>query len=91
MTTFLRNYGKVYLVRLPVHPELQKLEDSLSPDFNVRLAETLQKSNGYLDLTPKNANFNYTDGVHLTSQSGSEVSRLIGEWILHNSEDNSIK
>jgi hypothetical protein len=81
MIEYLDHYGDVYLVRLPVHPELQILEDSLSPAVNDRLKEAITRSSGYLDFTKRNEDFNYTDGVHLTPESGELVSREIALWI----------
>ena len=78
---FLKRYGKVYLVRLPVHSSLMSLENQIMPDFNQDIRSAINLSAGYLDLSPVNNNQNYTDGVHLTKNSGHEVSEMIGEWI----------
>ena len=78
---FLKRYGKVYLVRLPVHSSLTSLENQIMPDFNQDIRSAINLSAGYLDLSPVNNNQNYTDGVHLTKNSGHEVSEMIGEWI----------
>ncbi len=88
---YLDDFGSVYLVRLPVHPELQKIEDELMPDFKLRLQFLIDKASGYVDLTERSDEFQYTDAVHLTPESGKLVSRLIGEWIVEISEDNSVK
>lgn len=79
--TFLNNYGKIYLVRLPVHPDLMKLENQVMPNFNQDIQTAVDLSQGYLDMSPENAIFQYTDGVHLTKERGKEVSRIVGEWI----------
>jgi len=77
---YLKNFGTVYLVRLPVHPTLMKIENQLMPSFNVALKEVVDLSDGYLDMSPDNATFQYTDGVHLTKASGKTVSRKISLW-----------
>jgi len=78
---FLKKFGKVFLVRLPVHSTLMDLENQIMPNFNQDIHSATELSAGYLDLSNKNANFQYTDGVHLTKISGKEVSRQIGEWM----------
>jgi hypothetical protein len=78
----LSQNGEVYLVRLPVHPEMMEIEKELMPDFDRIIQPAVDKSSGYLDLTPYNDNFQYTDGNHLYKESGKEVTRMIGNWIL---------
>lgn len=78
---FLENYGQVYLVRLPVHPELFEVEMKLMPDFDAKINEAIGESNGYLDLSDLNSSFTYTDGVHLNRKSGEEVTQRIADWI----------
>lgn len=74
--------GNVYLVRLPVDPEILKIDNALMPEFD-NLIEKMSSVEGmpYLDLTPMSNQFNYTDGNHLLVQSGTEVTKLIGDWI----------
>ncbi|MDA3898399.1 MAG: hypothetical protein PF482_19860, partial [Desulfobacteraceae bacterium] len=78
---FLKNYGSVYLIRLPIHPQIFKIENRLMPDFEQKIQTTKLLSDGYLDLTPRNAEFMYTDGNHLYKQSGRQVSNIIAHWI----------
>lgn len=78
---YLKQFGKVYLVRLPLHPEMMKLENQYMPDFNDKIDSAVQLSSGYLDLTGQNAEFIYHDGNHLYSESAREVSKIIAEWI----------
>ncbi len=81
---YLDGYGKVYLVRLPVHPRMMEIENHLMPDFESKLQEAKCIASGYLDLTKSNADFRYTDGNHLWKESGQKVSRIIAEWIYNN-------
>ena len=83
---YLKNFGTVYLVRLPVHPTLMSLENQLIPDLNNRIQTAIDLSNGYLDMSPDNAMLRYTDGVHLTKESGEAVSKKIGRWIIKKAE-----
>lgn len=78
---YLQQYGQVYLVRLPVDPLLFEIESNVLPDFNAVLAPAIQASNGYLDLTQYNNDYQYTDGVHLNVQSGQKVSATIAKWM----------
>ena len=79
--TFLQQYGSVYLVRLPVHEAMLEVENELSPNFNTIIQTAIDSSTAYFDLTSKNNDFTYTDGIHLTKESGKEVSMIISDWI----------
>lgn len=79
--TYLNQYGRVYLVRLPVHRDMFKLEQQLMPDFNVKIEGLHSKTERYIDLTPKNDSYKYTDGNHLYKSSGALVTKEIGEII----------
>lgn len=78
---YFKKYGKVYLVRLPIHSQMMEIENELMPDFSKKIEEVTNLSDGYLDLTAKNDSFTYTDGNHLHKNSGAEVSKIIAEWI----------
>ncbi len=78
---FLKKYGEVYLVRLPVHPQMFEIENTLYSDFNLLMKPAIAVSNGYLDMTPHNENYIFTDGVHLNRKSGKNVSMIISNWI----------
>ncbi|MFN8273472.1 MAG: hypothetical protein U0X58_01180 [Flavobacteriaceae bacterium] len=78
---FLKQYGEVYLVRLPISEKLMKIEQRVMPDFNLKIKSIENKTNGYLDLTHQNIDFAYTDGVHLSKSSSKIVSAQIAHWI----------
>lgn len=78
---FLKEYGSVYLVRLPIHSRLMEIENEYMPDFEIIIQEGIMLSDGYLDLTKWNNKFVYTDGNHLFKESGKQVSQMIAEWI----------
>ncbi|HSO87117.1 MAG TPA: hypothetical protein VLQ91_11225 [Draconibacterium sp.] len=78
---FLDTYGDVYLVRLPISPKLMEIENQLNPNFNSIIQQISRKKYDYLDLTPKNDLFNYTDGVHLSKNSSKIVTKEISNWI----------
>jgi len=79
--SYLKKYGRVHLVRLPVHPDLMQLENQLMPNFDRDIQVAIDQAAGYYDMSQEHANFQYTDGVHLTKTSGQEVSGRIGEWL----------
>lgn len=81
LVEYLKAKGDVYLVRLPVHPDLMKLEDSLMPDFDRLISTVVSRSNGYLDMSEQNDEYTYTDGIHLDEESGKEASEGIAKWI----------
>ncbi len=78
---FLQQYGKIYLVRLPVSAELMQIEQNLMSNFDEKISPAVEKSEMYLDLTKYNAQMKYTDGVHLNIESGREITKIIGNEI----------
>jgi hypothetical protein len=87
---FLRQNGHVYLVRLPVSPQLIDIENQLSPNFSSLMQLPAEKSSGFLDLTSKNSLFSYTDGVHLSAKSSKLVSEEIALWIKDRERDHDL-
>ena len=87
---YLKQYGHVYLVRLPVSPKLMEIENQLSPNFSEFMQLPTEKSSGFLDLTSKNNLFNYTDGVHLSAKSSKLVSEEIALWIKDRERDEDV-
>lgn len=78
---YLKAHGSVYIVRLPIDPEILKIEHNLMPDFEQKIAAVIALSDGYLDLTKDTKNYTFTDGNHLYKSSGREVSEFIATWI----------
>ncbi|RLD39900.1 MAG: hypothetical protein DRI86_16220 [Bacteroidetes bacterium] len=79
--SYLKQYGKVYIVRLPMHKDFMSIENKLMPNFDNTIKEAIEISNNYLDLTKDNDKYIYTDGNHLYKSSGKEVSKQIAEFI----------
>jgi len=77
----LKLHGKVYMVRLPIHPKMFEIELKLLPEFNKIISPIAKMTNGYLDMSNENNCFQYTDGNHLYKKSGQLVSKEIAEWI----------
>lgn len=79
---FLKQFGNVYIVRLPVVKPLLKLENSIIPDFDDKIEAICKKNNlRYLNFTNRATKYTYDDGNHLDTESGKLLSKEIGEWI----------
>ena len=88
----LRQRGQVYLVRLPVDPEMFALEEEYAPGFSDLARQWSVKTGApFLDLTDDNAAYQTLDGQHLEQASGRRVSRVIGEWILAAERDRTFR
>lgn len=78
----LSNHGQVYIVRLPVIEPLLKLENSVVPDFDLKIQNLCNKFNlCYLNLTTNQENYSFLDGNHLNRNSSSIVSKEVATWI----------
>jgi hypothetical protein len=79
--SYLKDYGNVYLVRLPIDERMFEIEKDFMSDFDLKIREAINLSNGYLDMTPRNRFYEYTDGNHLHKDSGKKVSYIVAKWI----------
>lgn len=77
----LKNYGSVYLVRLPVHKKMFEIESNYMPSFTSRIEKAINYSDDYFDMTKLSFDFKYTDGNHLEKSSSKKVSIIIANWI----------
>jgi hypothetical protein len=77
----LNRHGEVYLIRLPAHDSMLKIERKFMPDFNNKINDAIGLCSGYYDMNTLDHAFRYTDGNHLYVESGIRVSQLIAEWI----------
>jgi hypothetical protein len=82
---FLHQYGKVYLVRLPIHPEMQKIEDIFMPQFDSLMAVLSNHSDAYFNYQCLNDSMLYTDGNHIYKPSGAELSKRLAIEIMRES------
>lgn len=81
---YLSKRGQVFLVRLPVHPEMARIEQELMPDFKARIDPAIQLATDYLNMSNYNQKLQYTDGNHLYKESGKTVTGIIAEWMMKN-------
>jgi hypothetical protein len=80
---YLKKFGEVYLVRLPIHPLLLEVENQFMPDFDSKVAKIKSETHvDYYDMTDLNSKLIFVDGNHLYNASGKIVSATIGEYIL---------
>jgi hypothetical protein len=78
---YLKLHGKVYIVRLPVHPEFFEVDSELIHEFNDVILPITQLADGYLDMSKENNLYQYIDGVHPYKESSKLMSIKIAEWI----------
>ena len=79
---YLKERGDVFVITLPVHPDLTELDLAVVPEFT-ELMLTLSRDIHvpYLDLSHENTEYTYTDGIHLYKESAWEVSERVARWI----------
>jgi hypothetical protein len=77
---FLQQDGEVYLVRLPVHPEMLALENQICPEFN----STMQSISNEFDIPYfMLSDFDYqtTDGNHIINAESKRISEQVRDSI----------
>ena len=78
----LKKHGEVYLVRMPVHTSLFKIEDSYDPQFDKRIMNLANKTNvDYLNFSDNATQYSYTDGNHLYINDAKIFSNQLAERI----------
>lgn len=82
---FLKKHGDVFLVRLPVHPEMYELDSILVPDFDGKM-ENLAYSEevDFFSWMCYNRIYEYTDGNHIYKNSRQNTFGFSGDvalWI----------
>ena len=79
---FLRQFGEVYVVRLPVSKEMRPIEDKIIPDFDKMIQLYLNSVNvSYINLIEECGKYRTIDGNHLYKLDGAKVSGYIAEQI----------
>ena len=78
----LKNYGDVYLVRIPIHEVFFNYEENTFPQFN-SIIDSIASGTAvkYLDFTDLNNKFNYRDGSHLTTESAILFTEILSDSI----------
>lgn len=74
---FLKDYGTVVLVRMPSHPKILHIENTLDPEFDqkmMKLGAAMQVA--YLNYSNVKE-WNLKDGVHLTKNEAKRFSNML--------------
>lgn len=86
---FLKNYGKVFLVRLPTRREFLEMENNVLPNLDQKVDSLAQFHNVVnLNFADSSDNYIFTDGIHLWKESGRKISNEIAQQILKYSSQN---
>lgn len=79
---FLKNYGKVYIVRIPSGKNIKNLEKDNYPQFDKVLLDISKKSKiSYFNFNSDSEKFQYTDGNHMYKESGKVFTKQIADSI----------
>lgn len=79
---YLKERGEVYVITLPVHPDLTEIDSAVIPEFTeLMYALSRETYVPYLDLSKENTQHTYTDGIHLYKDSALEVSERVARWV----------
>jgi len=85
LVNYLQIYGEVYLIRLPVADEVERIENQFMRDFDAYMEKVAMDNNSiYLNMNKNKEVYKYTDGVHLHKESAKKVSKKIANWIKSN-------
>ena len=79
MVFYFKQFGKVFLVRVPVSPEMAIIEKDYYPSFHSEV-EAFAKRNDveFLDYFHLNDSLFFTDGNHLHRESAQRFSEVLG-------------
>lgn len=86
---YLKQYGTVYLIRLPVNKKVVAYENEKFPNFNGIIKEITAKTNSkYIDFSSEADSFHYSDGNHLLKESTTRFSHKLAEIISNSKHEN---
>jgi hypothetical protein len=78
----LKQYGSVFLVRVPIPIEMKEIEDLLLPNFDTLMLDLSQKDKvPYFNFADSGNNYKYNDGNHLNVGSALQFSQQLVERI----------
>ena len=75
LVEFLKPFGDIYIVRVPIIEELHDIENQWMPQFDsimLNISNTYEAP--YINMMDQNAKYTYTDGNHLDFKSGEQFS-----------------
>ena len=76
----LKKRGDIFLVRIPVSKPMRNLENKICPDFDDRMF-TISKKHAIAYFDFKKADYNTTDGNHMTQSEGNRFSKELADSI----------
>lgn len=83
--SYLKKFGKVYVVTLPVTEKILQIENQIVPNLDNLVSAICDAMDiPYINFQDRWANYNYTDGLHLHKESGAKLSSEIADYILIN-------
>ena len=79
---YFSNFGKVVLVRIPVDPQMARIEQDFAPRFDDRIHKlTRETHTAYLNYQYLNAALYYNDGNHLHKSSARKFTAILAKDI----------
>jgi hypothetical protein len=79
---FLKQKGRVYLIRMPVHNEILRIEECFFNNFDRKIASIGENYNvPFKDFNHINSELRFKDGIHLDSASATILTKKISDWI----------
>ncbi|MCB9223356.1 MAG: hypothetical protein R2780_11555 [Crocinitomicaceae bacterium] len=83
----LKEHGKVYLVRFPVHEEIISFEKEMMPEFDQLMEElSVEFDVDYFNFVSDSKKYNYSDGNHFIKSSAVKFSIEVANRIIDNNE-----
>jgi hypothetical protein len=80
---FLQQYGDVYLIRMPVHPDLLAIEKAFLPSFDNTIDSIARLQQiPYFNFTDSCSSYSYLDGSHLDKNATIRFSRSLARRII---------
>lgn len=88
--SFLKNHGKVYIVRIPGSEDLMKIEEKYAPNFDQLMIEIGENYDvDYINFSKNYNKYIYTDGNHMYKESGKVFTKEIADSIQYYQTKNS--
>ena len=85
---FFSEYGEVHLVRIPVSPQMEEIEERYYPNFEAEIRRLSNELNvHYLNFFNLKDSLSFTDGNHLHKSSSWKFSKILGKEIRERSSD----
>jgi len=78
----LSENGHVFLIRMPISPEMKQMEDAYCPDFNNLMQQRASSYKAdFLDFSGE-TNYTFKDVHHMTTESAEKFSVFLGDTLV---------